>query len=658
MDDKLKYQKKLTSELNKASNFYYTDDGELMSNKEYDAKYDELLKLEKETGQVFEGSPTQTVGAKVVNKLPTDTHLTQLLSLDKTKSVEELRDWLKDKQGVLSYKLDGLTLELIYKEGELFKALTRGDGKVGEIVTHNALMIKNIPAKIKLDGIVSIIGETIITYSAFDEINKNLDEGEEEYKNPRNLASGSLRQLNSNISKNRNLMFYAFNIDHKSNSLTKRLDLLKSLKFDVTPFKIIEKPSLLPTTSIAEAIEHFKRDVKTSDLPTDGLVLSFDDIEYAKSLGQTSKFPRGSIAFKWQDETKKTILREVAWQVSRNGNITPVAEFDEVNIDGTSVRRASLHNLDIIKELKLGIGDEITVYKANMIIPQIDENLTKSDNLTIPLTCPVCDKETVVKTIATTKVLTCSNDNCPARQIKKFNYFVSKNGFDIEGLSEKTIEDFIEFGILKEYLDFFSLEKHKEKIINEKRYGEVSYENIIKSVKQSLKTVTLTSIISSLGIEGVGPQIAKIIAEHFSYDVSNIVNAQSEQLCEIAGVGEIIAKNFSDYFKGKERLDCFMTLISISNVNERIPKISSASDAPLFAVTGKLDMFKNEKELEQYITENGGRFSRKVNSKTTYLIRSENNQEESSSYKKALELKIKIISEAEIENILLGGKNE
>ena len=525
--------KELVAQLNEASKAYYMEDREIMSNLTYDALYDELLKLEEETGTVLSNSPTIKVGYEVVSELPKEAHPQPMLSLDKTKDPEVLRDWLNGKDGVMSWKMDGLTVVLTYEDGELTKAVTRGNGEIGEVITANAKTFVNIPAKISYKGKLSLRGEAIISYSDFERINAGIADVDAKYKNPRNLCSGSVRQLSNKITAERNVRFYAFSLvepDDRElvasfeNSFIKRFEFLKGLGFEVVEYKKVNADNIIDT------IKWFSEKISENDFPSDGLVLSFEDVEYGRSLGRTAKFPRNAIAFKWKDEQAKTILRDIEWSPSRTGLINPVAIFDPVELEGTTVSRASVHNVSIVKEFALGIGDEITVYKANMIIPQIAENLTRSGNVVIPDTCPSCGGKTVIRNENGTETLFCENEMCPAKNIKGFALFVSRNAMNIDGMSEATIEKFADRGFLKEFSDFYKLDRFHDEIVTMEGFGEKSYINTMDAIERS-KKVTVGAFIYSLGIPGVGVANAKLIAKYFDEDPLKIKTADVQESC-------------------------------------------------------------------------------------------------------------------------------
>ena len=542
--------------LNEASKAYYAEDREIMSNFEYDRLYEELEGLEKETGIVLSGSPTVSVGYESVEELPKERHESPMLSLGKTKSREELKDWLQGKEAILSWKLDGLTVVLTYKNGALFKAVTRGNGEIGEVITGNARTFKNIPLNIAFKGELVLRGEAVITYSDFEKINEEIPEAEAKYKNPRNLCSGSVRQLNNEITAKRNVRFYAFTLVSAEdvdfhNSREEQFRFLEKQGFEV-----VERKMVTPDT-ILSAISEFENKIPAYDVPSDGLVLTYEDIAYGKSLGRTAKFPRDAIAFKWADEIRETTLTEVEWSASRTGLINPVAIFTPVELEGTTVSRASVHNVSIVKELKLGIGDRITVYKANMIIPQIAENLTQSGNLPIPATCPVCGGETKIQNMNDTETLYCTNPECSAKKIKSFTLFVSRDALNMEGLSEATLEKFISMGFIHEYADLFHLTEHRDAIVDMEGFGEKSYANLVDSIEKARNT-TLPRLIYGLGIANIGLVNAKMLCRHFDYDLDALQSAKEEELSDIEGVGDVIAGAFVSYMNNpanKEKID-------------------------------------------------------------------------------------------------------
>ena len=639
--------KELCSILNKASEAYYAKDEEIMSNFEYDALYDELVSLEEETGVILSDSPTQKVGYEPVSFLPKYTHAKPMLSLAKTKDREELLSWLADKKGLLSWKLDGLTVVLTYEDGKLFNAVTRGNGEIGEIITQNALCFKNLPVKISYTGRLIIRGEAVITYSDFEKINESITEASEKYKNPRNLCSGSVRQLDPKITASRNVRFYAFALveggeGDYNNSRLSQMEYLKSLGFDCVCEKEVNKDTLLDT------IEWYSKEINDYDVPSDGLVLMYDDIAYGNSLGSTAKSPRNAIAFKWQDEQAETTLRQIEWSPSRTGLINPVAIFDTVDLEGTNVSRASVHNLSVMRSLKLGIGDKIMVYKANMIIPQISENLTKSDNIEIPTECPICGSTLKIESTDGTDTLYCLNKECPVKQTKSLTLFASRNALNIDGISEETIIKFIEKGFIKEYADFFKLDRYKNDIVNMDGFGIKSYDNIIASCDKA-KNTTLPRLLYGLGIENVGVANAKLIASFYDYDFDKIRNASVDDLSVIDQVGEVIASSihnfFHDEYKAKE-VDNLLEIITLE-------KIVSDGEKDLagktFVITGSLNHFENRDALKDIIESRGGKVAGSVSNKTEALI---NNDVTSTSgkNKKAKELNIRIISEDDFIN--------
>lgn len=629
--------------LNEASKAYYAEDREIMSNFEYDRLYEELEGLEKETGIVLSGSPTVSVGYESVEELPKERHESPMLSLGKTKSREELKDWLQGKEAILSWKLDGLTVVLTYRNGALFKAVTRGNGEIGEVITGNARTFKNIPLNIAFKGELVLRGEAVITYSDFEKINEEIPEAEAKYKNPRNLCSGSVRQLNNEITAKRNVRFYAFTLVSAEdvdfhNSREEQFRFLEKQGFEV-----VERKMVTPDT-ILSAISEFENKIPAYDVPSDGLVLTYEDIAYGKSLGRTAKFPRDAIAFKWADEIRETTLTEVEWSASRTGLINPVAIFTPVELEGTTVSRASVHNVSIVKELKLGIGDRITVYKANMIIPQIAENLTQSGNLPIPATCPVCGGETKIQNMNDTETLYCTNPECAAKKIKSFTLFVSRDALNMEGLSEATLEKFISMGFIHEYADLFHLTEHRDAIVDMEGFGEKSYANLVDSIEKARNT-TLPRLIYGLGIANIGLVNAKMLCRHFDYDLDSLQSAKEEELSDIEGVGDVIAGAFVSYMNNpanKEKIDHLLPELHLekpesSTENQNLAGLS-------FVVTGTLNSFENRNALKEEIEKRGGKVTGSVTSKTECLI---NNDVTSSSSKnkKAKELNVPILSE-------------
>lgn len=629
--------------LNEASKAYYAEDREIMSNFEYDRLYEELEGLEKETGIVLSGSPTVSVGYESVEELPKERHESPMLSLGKTKSREELKDWLQGKEAILSWKLDGLTVVLTYRNGALFKAVTRGNGEIGEVITGNARTFKNIPLNIAFKGELVLRGEAVITYSDFEKINEEIPEAEAKYKNPRNLCSGSVRQLNNEITAKRNVRFYAFTLVSAEdadfhNSREEQFRFLEKQGFEV-----VERKMVTPDT-ILSAISDFENKIPAYDVPSDGLVLTYEDIAYGKSLGRTAKFPRDAIAFKWADEIRETTLTEVEWSASRTGLINPVAIFTPVELEGTTVSRASVHNVSIVKELKLGIGDRITVYKANMIIPQIAENLTQSGNLPIPATCPVCGGETKIQNMNDTETLYCTNPECAAKKIKSFTLFVSRDALNMEGLSEATLEKFISMGFIHEYADLFHLTEHRDAIVDMEGFGEKSYANLVDSIEKARNT-TLPRLIYGLGIANIGLVNAKMLCRHFDYDLDALQSAKEEELSDIEGVGDVIAGAFVSYMNNpanREKIDHLLPELHLekpesSTENQNLAGLS-------FVVTGTLNSFENRNALKEEIEKRGGKVTGSVTSKTECLI---NNDVTSSSSKnkKAKELNVPILSE-------------
>lgn len=637
--------KELVELLNKAGKSYYSEGRELMSNYEYDALYDELGMLEKETGYVLSNSPTVNVGYEVLSELPKERHESPMLSLDKTKSPEALAEWLGSQKGLLSWKLDGLTIVLTYDNGQLKKAVTRGNGEVGEIITNNARVFKNVPVTIPFKGKLVLRGEAIITYSDFERINEQIPEADAKYKNPRNLCSGSVRQLNNEITAQRNVHFFAFTLVSAQdvdfdNSRQRQFEWLKDQGFSVVEYKMVTKDTILDT------IEWFEKTIVTNDFPSDGLVILYDDIAYGDSLGRTAKFPRNAMAFKWTDETAETTLREIEWSASRTGLINPVAVFDPVELEGTQVSRASVHNISIVESLKLGIGDRIKVFKANMIIPQIAENLTQSGNLEIPEVCPVCGGKTQIKQVNDVKTLYCINEDCQAKHVKSFAHFVSRDALNIDGLSEATLEKFIQHGFLKNFCDLYHLEKFRDEIIALDGFGEKSYENLLTSVENSRNT-TLPKFIYGLGIANVGLSNAKMIVQALGNDIEKIIHAGRQELEKIDGVGAVIADTFASYFENEKNKEEFYKLLQEMHI-EKAPdnQNNQILTGKVFVITGSLEHFENRNQLKERIEQLGGRVTGSVTGKTSYLINNDSHST-SSKNKTAAKLGVPVITENE-----------
>ncbi|MEZ3433762.1 MAG: NAD-dependent DNA ligase LigA [Lachnospiraceae bacterium] len=645
--------KELVEILNRAGQAYYQEAEEIISNYEYDRLYDELVSLERELGITLSDSPTIHVGYEVLSELPKERHERPMLSLDKTKDAGELKSFLGNKKGMLSWKLDGLTIVLTYREGELYKAVTRGNGEVGEVITNNARVFKNIPLKIRYKGELILRGEAVIGYQDFERINSQIQEAEAKYKNPRNLCSGSVRQLNNEITARRNVRFYAFslvqaeNVDFH-NSRIYQMEWLKEQGFET-----VEYHEVTGETAEAEVIK-FSEKIAENDFPSDGLVLIYDDIAYGQSLGRTSKFPRDSYAFKWADELKETTLLEVEWSPSRTGLINPVAIFEPVELEGTTVSRASVHNISIMEELELGVGDTIEVYKANMIIPQIAENLTKSGVKDIPSVCPVCGGKTEVRKVSNAKALYCTNPDCQAKHVKAFSLFVSRDALNIEGLSEATLEKFIARGYIKEFADIFHLDRYEEEITSLEGFGEKSYKNLTASVERARKT-TLPRVIYALGISGIGLANAKVICRQFDYDIEKMLHATEEELDEIPGVGDVLAKAFADYFGNQENVKRLKRLLSELEIPEEKSEKKQIFAGVNFVITGSVEHFANRGEVKELIESLGGKVTGSVTSKTNYLINNDVTST-SSKNKKANELKVPIISEEQLLKMIEEGR--
>lgn len=647
--DKKKRIKELVEILNKAAKSYYVDAVEIMPNIEYDKLYDELLELEKETNVVLSNSPTQNVGYEIAGELPKKAHESPMLSLDKTKSVEDLREWLGDNKALLSWKMDGLTIVLTYRDGELVEAVTRGNGTIGEVITNNAKNFQNIPLKIEFKGELILRGEAIIKYSDFKRINDAIEDATAKYKNPRNLCSGSVRQLNPAITKSRMVYCNIFNVVKADgidfeNSKAKQFEWAKNEGFDVVEYKFTD------SKSIADDIAEFESKIESNDIPSDGLVLLLDDIALGERLGSTSKFPRNAMAFKWSDERQITKLKYIEWSPSRTGLINPVAVFEPVELEGTTVSRASLHNVSIFEDLMLGVGDEISVYKANMIIPQVYENLTKSNTEKVPDTCPACGSHASIKQDNESKVLLCTNPDCQVKHIKQYALMASRDALNIDGLSESTLEKFLSKGFIKNDSDIFKLDRYKDEIVNMEGFGKRSYEKLMAALEEA-KHTNVARFLYSLGINGIGSANAKMIAKYFDNDIDKIITAGKDDLLEIEGIGEVLANSIVDFFKDSKNIENVKSLREVLIFEAEESAGSDSFAGKVFVITGSLEHFTNRNELKELIEKNGGKVSGSVSSKTNFLINNDT-ASNSSKNKKAKELGVEIISEEDFLKLL------
>lgn len=643
MSEKIQQMKQLVQKLNEAAKAYYQENREIMPNIEYDRLYDELVALEQETGIVLSDSPTIRVGYELLSNLPKEAHESPMLSLDKTKDVSILRQWLGEKKGLLFWKLDGLTIVLTYSGGSLLKAVTRGNGEVGEVITNNVRVFRNIPLSIPYRGNLVLRGEAVIRYSDFEKINREIPDVEARYKNPRNLCSGTVRQLNNRITAERSVYFYAFSLVKAEgvdfhNSRAEQMEWLKNQGFDITQHREVFAGSL------EDMVRRFTAEIEKNDLPADGLVLSFDDIAYGQSLGRTAKFPKDSIAFKWQDEIRETKLIGIEWSASRTGLINPIAVFEPVELEGTTVKRASVHNISVMEGLQLGVGDTICVYKANMIIPQISENKTRSGKITIPDRCPVCGGETRIRMENGVRTLHCINEDCLAKQIKSFTHFVSRDAMGIDGLSEATLEKFIAGGLIREYADIFRLERYRDEIVQMEGFGEKSFQKLKDAIDKARRT-NAVRLLYSLGIPNIGLSNAKLICREFNNNWNDIMNASPDHLLQITGIGDVMVSEYTRFFssiKNRAIIDDLLKEIQLEK-----PQTNHADrifDGIRFVITGSVEHFKNRNELKESIESRGGKVTDSVSDKTNYLI---NNDKASGSTKnkKAKELGVPIISE-------------
>ena len=650
MEDKKKRMRELVELLNRARRAYEQENTEIMSNYEYDQLYDELQGLEQELGTTLASSPTINVGYEVLSELPKERHERPMLSLDKTKDVGRLKEFLGDQKAVISWKLDGLTIVLTYRNGELEKAVTRGNGEVGEVITSNARVFQNIPLRIPFTGELVLRGEAVIGYKDFEKINEEIEDVDARYKNPRNLCSGSVRQLNNEITAQRNVRFYAFTLVRAEgvdfrNSRLYQMEWLREQGFDVVEHHPVTRET------VEDEVKWFSEHIEANDVPSDGLVLVYDDIAYGEALGTTAKFPRDSFAFKWADEIRETTLLEIEWSPSRTGLINPVAVFEPVELEGTTVSRASVHNISIMEELELGVGDRIQVYKANMIIPQIAENLTRSGVRDIPEVCPVCGGATRISMENETKTLCCTNPKCQAKHIKSFALFVSRDAMNIEGLSEATLEKFVMNGFIKDFTDIFHLDRHEEEIKAMDGFGEKSYLKLQAGV-QNARVTTLPRLVYSLGIPNIGSANAKMICRALGNDPERVMNATAEELAEISGVGEVIAGTYVQYFADEEHREIFRRLLSEVEIpKEEEPEGGQDLSGVNFVITGSVEHFANRGEVKEESERRGGKVTGSVTSKTNYLINNDVNST-SSKNRKARELGIPIISEEEFLKML------
>ena len=668
--------RELITQLNAASRAYYQEDREIISDLEYDTLYDELTRLETETGIQLAQSPTGKVGYEIVSALTKASHDIPMLSLDKTKDVNALVRFLGEHDGLLLWKLDGLALVLRYENGQLSRALTRGNGQIGEDVTHNAKVFANIPLAVPFSGSFSVRGEAVITYADFEAINLSIGASNEQdvkYKNPRNLCSGTVRQLNSEVAAERRVFFYALGaVGAAGKKKSEQLSWLAAQGFDVVEHEHVT------AQTVAKTVEAFKEKVHTLAIATDGLVLTFDDIAYSESLGATSKFPRDSLAFKWADETAETTLLSIEWNPSRTGLINPVAIFEPVEIEGSIVSRASLHNVSILRRLELGAGDRIAVYKANMIIPQVAENLTCSNMAEIPANCPVCGGETEItiqrapsktQTDADTQVdielqadqpegevLTCPNPACSAKQMQSLVHFVGRDGLNIEGMSEQTLEKMLIHGIISNYADIFALSRHETAILSIDGFGRRLYEKLLAAIEKA-KDIALPNFIYALGIRHVGLANAKLLCSHYSHDFARIAEAcQSddylENLTEINGFGEAIIHSLHAYFTNSANMEIVSATMAQLNIQSAPESIADTGllAGLVFVITGDLQIYANRKALQNYIESQGGRVTGSVTAKTSYLINN-NATSASSKNKKAAELGVPVITEEEFQDL-------
>ena len=638
----------LVQRLNEASRAYYTDGTEIITNYEYDEMYDELLALEDETGYIRDDSPSINVGFETAAGLPKIVHEKKMLSLNKTKDRDELRAWLGDQKGMLSWKLDGLTVGITYENGRLVQGVTRGNGTEGELITANVMACRNVPKVIPHKGKTIIRGEAVIRYSDFEKINEAIEDADAKYKNPRNLCSGSIRQLDPKVTAERNVMFYAFSLYQcegvEFTTRQQKMEWVKSQGFDAVDYVMVDKDNLF------DAIDGYEAAITDFDIPSDGLVLTLDDVAYAATLGETAKFPKDSIAFKWRDQQAETVLREIEWSPSRTGLLNPVAIFDPVELEGTTVSRASVHNINIMEDLELGIGDTIQVYKANMIIPQLAGNLTRSGNMEIPAVCPVCGGPTRIKDEEGTKTLNCTNPDCLAKHVKKFSHFVSRDALNIEGLSESGLLKLIGIGALRSFADLFRLENHKNAIIGMEGFGAKSYDNLTASAARASNT-TPARLLYGLGVPGIGVATSNLISRSCRNKWSDIQSLDEEALMDIDGVGSVMARDYVDYFADEDNKAAIDELLGLLTLDESYEAAGTSLEGRTFVITGSLEHYANRKDLKAEIEAEGGKVAGSVSAKTDYLITNDPNSG-SSKNRTARELGVAIITEEQIMEML------
>ena len=646
--DQRKRIDELVEKLNEASRAYYTDGTEIITNYEYDEMYDELLALEDETGYIRDDSPSINVGFETAAGLPKIVHEKKMLSLNKTKDRDELRAWLGDQKGMLSWKLDGLTVGITYENGRLVQGVTRGNGTEGELITANVMACRNVPKVIPHKGKTIIRGEAVIRYSDFEKINEAIEDADAKYKNPRNLCSGSIRQLDPKVTAERNVMFYAFSLYQcegvEFTTRQQKMEWVKSQGFDAVDYVMVDKDNLF------DAIDSYEAAITDFDIPSDGLVLTLDDVAYAATLGETAKFPKDSIAFKWRDQQAETVLREIEWSPSRTGLLNPVAIFDPVELEGTTVSRASVHNINIMEDLELGIGDTIQVYKANMIIPQLAGNLTRSGNMEIPAVCPVCGGPTRIKDEEGTKTLNCTNPDCLAKHVKKFSHFVSRDALNIEGLSESGLLKLIGIGALRSFADLFRLENHKNAIIGMEGFGAKSYDNLTASAARASNT-TPARLLYGLGVPGIGVATSNLISRSCRNKWSDIQSLDEEALTDIDGVGSVMARDYVGFFADEDNRAAIDELLGLLTLDESYEAAGTSLEGRTFVITGSLEHYANRKDLKAEIEAEGGKVAGSVSAKTDYLITNDPNSG-SSKNKAARELGVAIITEDDIRAML------
>ena len=615
---KLEKIKEIITTLNKASTAYYKYDKPVMTDKQYDDLYDELLALEKDTNIILSNSPTQNVSGEVIESLQKIPHTRPMLSANKTKDMKDVCDFISKNRTIESWKLDGLTIVSRYENGVLKQAITRGNGEVGEDVTHTFKTCINLPLQLSEPVNIEVRGECVISWESFNRLNESL---EDPYSHPRNLAAGTVRQLDSNVAKTRCLEYIVFEL--VQDNLTKKMDViesfeyLKQLGFDVVEYKEVD-------TSNFESVDKECFEPEYSRIPVDGTIYKYDSYDYGLSLGVTSHHPLNMLARKWTDDLYETTITDIEWNTTRTGTINPVAIFNEVSLDNCLTTRATLHNVSYIEDLKLGIGDKIRVYRANGVIPKVHDNLTQTNNLTIPKYCPSCGGGTEIHNENGSKTLHCINQNCNAKLIDKMVHFVSRNGTNINGLSDETLKKLISLDILHDYSDIYSLKNHRDIIVKVEGFGTKLVDKLLKSIEDS-RQIKLENFIYALGIEGIGRTQSKIIAKTFNHDWYEFEKALIDgfMFTSLDGFGSVLHFNIHEWYKNRFISESVNKLISVMDFQKPIVTVLTDDIKDLtgltFVITGSLHEFENRDAVKEEIESKNGKVSGSVSAKTNYL---------------------------------------